>query len=76
MAILYRAIWSDPASEDSAERFARMKDHAWSWAHEGEAAQPLQDGPTSHPLRRGGTRTITVRSFTTPEEVDAFELAT
>ncbi|WP_083713705.1 hypothetical protein [Brachybacterium sp. P6-10-X1] len=76
MAILYRAIWSDPASEDSAERFTRMKDHAWSWAHEGEVAQPLQDGPTSHPLRQGGTRAIAVRAFTTPEGVDAFELAT
>lgn len=76
MAILYRAIWSDPANDDSAERFARMKDHAWSWAHEGEATEPLQDGPTSHQLRQGGTRTITVCTFTTPEGVDAFELAT
>lgn len=76
MAILYRAIWSDPTSEDASERFARMKDHAWSWAHEGAPPQQLEDGPTSHQLLRGGTRTITVRSFVTPEDVQAFELTT
>lgn len=76
MAILYRAIWSDPTSEDASERFARMKDHAWSWAHEGEPPPRLEDGTTSHQLLRGGTRTITVRSFATPEEVQAFELTT
>src|SRR5699024_2268407 len=75
-AILYRAIWSDPAGDDAAERFARMKEHAWAWAHEGAPPAPLQDGTSSHPLQLGGTRTITVRTFSTPEGVQAFELIT
>ena len=76
MAILYRAIWTDPTSEDSTGRFERMKGHAWSWAHEDSPPQPRDDGPTTHPLRGGGTRAISVRSFSTPEGVDAFELTT
>src|SRR5699024_7395084 len=56
--------------------FARMKEHAWAWAHEGAPPAPLQDGTSSHPLQLGGTRTITVRTFSTPEGVQAFELIT
>lgn len=76
MAILYRALWTDPAGEDCAERFERMKDHAWSWAHEEAPARAREDGPTTHELNDGRTRAITVRSITAPEDVHAFELAT
>src|SRR5699024_8184028 len=76
MAILYRAIWSDPAGDDAAERFARMKEHAWSWAHEGVPPAPLQDGTSSHRVQLGGARTITVRTSSPPEGVQAFERIT
>ena len=71
MSLLYRAVWSDASSPDSAATVAKMRSLLTDWAKEEENSGDLVEGASEFEVSQGRHRLVSLKTLS----ATAFEFA-
>jgi len=63
MSLLYRAVWSDSSTPDSAATVDRLKGLVTEWATEETESGPLTEGTSTFDVSQGRQRTVALRTL-------------